>query len=206
MQTQQSVKVLIVDDHPMVRGALSQAFAGFNPPIELLEAATPEKGLNIVVSRPDIDVVLLDLGYGDINGSEWIPRFMATNPTIPVVIFTGSTEAAELKRVIDMGVAGVIPKTHTPQEFVRAIEWVMGGRSYFPFEVTALVREAEQRLLETPLSPRQEVILGLLKKGLSNKEIGRELGISELTVKKHLVDLYGRIGVKNRTQAAQFLR
>ena len=198
--------VLTVDDHPLIRSALREVLGLARDSIELIESSDPEAGLALLPSRPDIDLVFLDLHFSRHDGLAYIERFRAAAPAVPLIIYTMHEDALTLRRALALGAAGIIPKTHSRELLQRAIELVMQGGIYLPPELARelSVREPAPMQQTQPgdMTRQQRRILELLAEGRPNKEIATKLGIAPSTVKNQLTLVFDKLGVANRTQAA----
>jgi DNA-binding NarL/FixJ family response regulator len=201
--------VLTVDDHPLIRSALSEVLGLPHGSVELIEASDPEAGLAALRERPDIDLVFLDLHFSRYDGLAFVERYRAAAPAVPLIIYTMHEDAPTLRRALALGAAGIIPKTHSRELLQRAIELVMQGGIYLPPELARELTVREPALWQAlqaddahAMTPQQRRILELLAEGLPNKEIAAKLGIASSTVKNQLTMVFGKLGVSNRTQAA----
>jgi DNA-binding NarL/FixJ family response regulator len=198
--------VLTVDDHPLIRSALREVLGLARDSIELIESSDPEAGLALLPSRPDIDLVFLDLHFSRHDGLAYIERFRAAAPAVPLIIYTMHEDALTLRRALALGAAGIIPKTHSRELLQRAIELVMQGGIYLPPELARELSVREPPPTQAPLpgemTRQQRRILELLAEGRPNKEIATKLGIAPSTVKNQLTLVFDKLGVANRTQAA----
>ena len=197
--------VLTVDDHPLIRSALREVVGMMTGRVELLEAADPPEGLEVLKRRPDTDLVFLDLSFSQHDGLAFVRSFRAAAPAAPLIIYTMHEDTRTLREALARGAVGIVPKTHSPKLLQKAIELVMSGGVYVSPE---LVRQLASPEAGTPLPPplamseQQWKILELLAQGCPNKVIGRTLGIAPSTVKNQLTVVFGKLGVTNRTQAA----
>ncbi|MEU3642724.1 response regulator transcription factor [Lentzea sp. NPDC034063] len=189
------MRVLVVDDHPVVRfglaGLLSRDF-------EVIEAATGEESVPLAST---VDVVLMDLQLGGgIDGVEATRRIRALENGPQVVILTTYDSDADIVRAVEAGAIGYLLKDCAPEELARAVRTAATGQ-------TVLSPDIAQRLLgqvrdpAPKLSKREIQILESLAKGLANREIAKELFISQATVKTHLVRIFAKLGVETRTAA-----
>jgi DNA-binding NarL/FixJ family response regulator len=193
--------VLLVDDHPVVRGGLAMLLATF-PEIEVVAQATGgEDGVRAFGEHAP-DVVLMDLEMPVVDGVEATRRILGLDPAARVVVVTAFSERARIMAAPDAGAVGYLLKDATAQELERGIHAAARGESPLdPRAAAALL--ATRREAERPaLSDREREVLVLVGRGLLNKQIARQLGISEKTVKAHLTNAFRRIGVSDRTQAA----
>jgi DNA-binding NarL/FixJ family response regulator len=198
--------VLTVDDHPLIRSALREVVGLMTEGIELIEASNPEEGLERLRTRPDTDIVFLDLSFAQHDGLAFVERFRAAAPAVPLVIYTMHEDPPTLRQALAYGAAGIVPKTHPPQLLQKAIELVMDGGVYIPPELARQLAAPDPAVIPRPqtmgMSGQQWKILELLAQGLPNKAIARELGIAASTVKNQLTVVFDKLGVSNRTQAA----
>jgi len=212
-----SVKILIVDDHPLIREALRHVLTVLDDKIDLTDAENFAQARELAGANPDLDLILLDLGLPDIDGVVAISQLREEYPAIPVVVLSASEQADTVMRAIDAGAMGFIPKTSSNQILLDALRLVMAGGVYLPLEVlrqhegapeSALERAAQARqkgvaLLpqELGLTARQSDVLALLVQGKTNKLICRELNLAEGTIKIHVTSILKALNVANRTQA-----
>lgn len=201
--------VLTVDDHPLMRLALGEVLRSAAGAAEVLEAAEPEEGLGLLRARPDTDLVVLDVNFSGGDGLDCIPRFREAAPATPVIVYTVHEDAAVLQRALAYGAAGIIPKTHSRKLLEAAIEVVMEGGVYLPVPLARklvapepFLRTAPPAVTPAKISGQQLKILDRLARGLSNKQIARELGLASSTVKNQLTVVFDKLRVSNRTQAA----
>jgi DNA-binding NarL/FixJ family response regulator len=204
------VKILVCDDHPVFREGLCDALAAFDA--EFLEASDCAAALRSVAADPDIDLVLLDLSMPGADGWTAFRALRQRHPAVPVVIVSASEDPDDIRRALDGGASGFIPKS-SPIEVLRtALRLVLAGGVYVPVAAlgapaSAPVRAAGPRRDGAPtLTPRQIDVLTLLARGLTNREIAALLGIAEGTVKTHLRTLFEVLDVSNRTEATLVMR
>jgi len=192
------IRLLIVDDHPVVRAGLS-SMLGKHKDLELAGiAASVEEALAVLAKRP-VDVVLLDLRMPKMNGIDGI-RLFQQQPFPPWVVILSSFEfEEEIFRAVQAGARGYLLKEMTRDEIVAGILAVNAGKRYFPPAIAARLAERNHR---SSLSPRELEILELLSKGLTNKEIGQAFGISKHTVRNHINNITQKLDVTDRTEAA----
>jgi len=198
--------VLAVDDHPLIRSALREVLCGMTQRIELLEASDPEEGLGVLQRRADTDIAFLDLNFSLHDGLSYVEKYRAAAPAVPLVVYTMHEDVPTLRRALQQGAVGIVPKTHSARMLQKAVELVMDGGVYLPpnlaRQLAAAVADHAEAAPPAAISQQQRKILELLAQGLPNKEIGRKLGIAPSTVKNQLTVLFERLGVSNRTQAA----
>lgn len=202
------VRILLVDDHPLIADALGLAMASLDRRAEVTSAPTLESGVELARSGPAFGLVMLDLGLPGCSGVEAIARFREACPELPVVVFSGASDSTSVTAALELGAMGYIPKTSSREVLINAVRLVLSGGIYVPVEALKAVepvREPATRSLIGPaelrLSPRQAQVLSLLLKGLPNKLIARKLDIAENTTKIHVSAVLHALGVTTRTQA-----
>jgi DNA-binding NarL/FixJ family response regulator len=207
------VRILIVDDHPIMRGGVRVCLHDFDPAVETVEAATLQDALRIAKESPSIDIVLLDLLMPGYTGIEALVAFReSVDPCPPIVVFSSSDDAATAVAALDAGAMGYIPKSSTPAVLQSALRLVLANGIYVPptvlgFGVSARMAPSApavrplRKLAELGLTPRQQEGCALMVKGRAVKQIARELNIAPATVKVHLEPILRALGVGNRTEA-----
>lgn len=196
------IRVVIVDDHAVVRAGLTQLLATFDG-VELAGAAADgEQAVSLCLEqRPD--VVLMDLEMPVLDGLEATRRIVAHGLGTAVVVLTSFADRERILGALDAGAVGYILKDSEPAELRRAIEAAARGEAPLdPKAASALLGARRAPAATEGLSAREREVLALVGEGLSNKLIARRLGISEKTVKAHLTSVYRQIGATDRTQAA----
>jgi DNA-binding NarL/FixJ family response regulator len=195
------IRVLLVDDHPVVRTGVRGMLAA-EPDIEVVgEAGSGIEGVAVAAElRPD--VVLMDLRMPDLDGVAATGRILAENATIRVVVLTTYETDKDILRAVEAGAAGYLLKDTSPEELSRAIRAAARGETVLAPPLAArLVRSVRKPAISAPLSARETEVLRLVGRGLTNAEIGRELYIGEATVKTHLLRAFTKLGVSDRTAA-----
>jgi len=196
------IRVLVAEDHPVVRAGLLQLLEDVKQ-IEVVGAAAGGEEATALAASERPDVVLMDLEMPEIDGIEATRRIRAADPEINVVVLTAFSDRERILDAIDAGAVGYLLKDADPGELVRGLEAAARGESPLsPKAAQALVAARAHRTTAPQLTPREEEVLRLLAEGLPNKLIARRLEISEKTVKAHLTSIFQRIGVTDRTQAA----
>jgi two-component system, NarL family, nitrate/nitrite response regulator NarL len=192
------MKVLVADDHALFRSGLHYVLAPLDKRMTILEAADHAEAAALLRQHPDMDLALIDLympGRGDATTA--FDLLASDNLTVPIVVLSGSEDRRELRRVLDAGAMGFIPKTSPPEVMLNALRLVLAGGVYVP-PMLLQSGPAESSIL----TARQREILVRLIEGRPNKVIGNELGISLSTVKAHVATIFRILNVADRTQAA----
>ena len=192
--------VLLVDDHLVVRSGL-RALLGTQPDLAVVaEAASGEEALDLVREHAP-DVVVMDLAMGaGMDGIEAIRRLRQINTRQAILVFTTYDSDADIVRAVDAGAMGYLLKDAAPGEIFAAVRGAVQGRSVMSPPVASRLFQ-QLRNPDGILTPREAELLGLLTEGLSNRELGRRLFISEATVKTHLAHIYAKLGVETRAAA-----
>jgi len=196
------IRVLVVDDHPVLRGGLAQLL-GQAEGVELIGmAADGAAGVELALDEHP-DVVLMDLEMPGLDGIESTRRIRESRPETEVVVLTSFSDRARILDALDAGAAGYLLKDADPKELLRGIHAAAAGEAPLaPRAASALLAERRETRPATELRPREREVLLMVAEGLPNKLIARRLEISEATVKAHLTRIFERIGVTDRTQAA----
>jgi DNA-binding NarL/FixJ family response regulator len=196
------IRVLLAEDHPVVRAGLAQLLDGVDQ-VEVVGAVSDgEQAVALAISE-EPDVVLMDLEMPGIDGIEATLQIRAARPAVNVVLLTAFSDRERILAAIDAGAVGYLLKDAEPDELVRGLEAAARGESPLsPKAAQALVAARGELAAEPDLTPREQEVLALLSQGLPNKLIARRLEISEKTVKAHLTSVFQSIGVTDRTQAA----
>lgn len=201
----EQTRILIVDDHPLVRGALRQAVEGAVAQAAIGECGTMEELGQQLENGGSADLVLLDLNMPGVRGFSGLLYLRAQYPDIPVVIVSASEDAGTIRTCIGMGAAGFIPKSTDVSDMRAAIRGVLDGGSWTPqdFDPAGKPDPAGDDIVRrlSSLTPQQVRVLMMLSGGLLNKQIAYELSVSEATVKAHVSAILQKLGVDSRTQA-----
>jgi DNA-binding NarL/FixJ family response regulator len=211
------MKILIVDDHPLIREALRHVLAVLDADIALIEAQNFAEGLAAASDNPNLDLILLDLGLPDADGIDALTELRRHYPAVPTVVLSATEHPATVMRAIEAGAMGFIPKTTSSHLLLNALRLVLSGGVYLPTEVLRqhqgtpepalrlAVEASDGGKMLTPreigLTARQADVLALLVQGKPNKLICRELDVAEGTVKIHVTAILKALNVTNRTQA-----
>ena len=205
MSTVPAPIIIVADDHPLFREALRGAVARVLPDARLREAASVDALYALVENESDADLLLLDLNMPGAQGFSALVHLRALHPQLPIVVVSAREEPAVMRRALDHGAVGFIPKSADAATLGVAISSVLDGNRWAPAAALSAPpagadeRDAAQRLRE--LTPQQFRVLQMLGTGLLNKQIGYELGVSEATVKAHVTAILRKLGANNRTQA-----
>jgi len=201
----QSYRLLIADDHPLFRGALREAVTGVFGDAEIAEAGTFEEVGDLLERCGDVDLILLDLSMPGARGFSGLMYLRAQYPSLPIVVVSANDEPAVIRRCMEFGASGFIPKTLGIEALRAAIARVLQGEVWTPPDVD-LTRQSDAETAAmiarlSTLTPQQVRVLMMLSGGLLNKQIAYELGVSEATVKAHVSAILQKLGVESRTQA-----
>jgi DNA-binding NarL/FixJ family response regulator len=200
------IRVLIVDDHAVVRRGLEQ-FLGSEPDIDVVATAPDGEEAVRAAADAEPDVVLMDLSMPVLDGVEATRRIVAATPGIAVVVLTSFSDRDRIMDALEAGATGYILKDADPTEVVAAVRAAAAGGSPLDPKAARVMLDAKRdRPTPRELSVREEEVLRLVAEGLANKQVARRLGITERTVKAHLTSVFNRIGVQDRTQAALWAR
>lgn len=197
-----TIRLLVVDDHEVVLFSISQFLAKQEDIEVVATASNGDDAVELTLEhRPD--VVLMDLSMPGTDGVQATKRIMAQEDKPRVLVLTSFSDRERILDAIDAGASGYLLKDSDPEELLRGIRAVARGESPLsPTAARALVSARQDRRQAQDLSPREREVLVLVGRGMANKQIAQRLGISEKTVKAHLVNVFQRIGVADRTQAA----
>jgi DNA-binding NarL/FixJ family response regulator len=202
-QSQDQVRLVIADDHPLFRGAMREAIAGLLKNADITEAGTFDDTVELL--SVDIDLVLLDLAMPGIRGFSGLMYLRAQYPSVPVIVVSATDDPSSIRRCMEFGASGFIPKTLGIDDMRTAIQRVLAGGVWTPPDVDltagADVESAELMARMATLTPQQVRVLMMLSEGLLNKQIAYQLGVSEATVKAHVSAILQKLGVESRTQA-----
>lgn len=203
------MKVLIADDHALLRDGLKPFVSKIDDAVTILESCDyPSTHEIMATAKPDL--VLLDLRMPGMDGTDGVLRLRRAFPEVRIVIVTGWVTRSDVIEAMRLGVVGYLPKSLNGTAMLHALRLILCGVPYYPSEVLvadaapSLVAEASQPNERSPLSAltrREYEILTQLVGGASNKEIAKVLGLTEITIKSHLRNVFRKIGATNRTQA-----
>ena len=194
------MKILVVDDHALVREGLQQVLQGLQEQVEVLQAANCGQAFDIALNNPDLDLILLDFHLPDMTGLEALRILGLRHPELPVLILSASSDVMMMRQVLNAGACGFVTKSSLSDELLFAVNKVLEGEVYLPMELRQ-DEGSESSLDVSKLTQRQELVLRELLDGRSNREISNTLNISEETVKSHVAAILRHFDVQNRTQA-----
>ena len=220
------MKVLLIDDHPLILQALQAVIEGLGGDTTVIGANSARAARETLKADSDFDLVLLDLHLGDADGFDVLVEFRAAYPALPVVVVSASDRSSDVIKAIDAGAMGFVPKRANHETLYEALHMVMSGGIYVPpmtmrsepaaklegDTVPSVLRVVRDTAMDSGfqtqpgmrslgLTPRQTDVLALLLKGQPNKLIARELNLSVETVKDHVAAVLRTLGVNSRTQA-----
>ena len=200
MTTPTAIRILLVDDHPVVRASLSGLLSSQPDFVVVGEASNGLEALNML-ERIGADVVLMDLRMPQMDGVTAIRQVRARFPKVQVLVLTTYDTDSEIVRAVEAGATGYLLKDVLREELFRAVRLCAKGEAVLSPPVAARLLGRMRGPSQENLSVRELEVLALVAKGLSNKEIARKLKISEATVKTHLLHTYEKLGVDDRTAA-----
>src|SRR5882724_3102371 len=197
------MKILIADDHVLFREGLRQMLLQLSEEVTIIEAADHEGVLHLAAQHADADLALLDLNMPGKAPLVALAAIVAQSPTIPIVVLSASENLDEVRRVLDAGAMGFIPKSETAKVILSALRLVLSGGIYVPPMLMQKDAALGVRTGEVGFTPRQREVLQRLIMGKSNKEIGRDLSLSDATVKVHLAAIFRSLNVNSRAEATR---
>ena len=200
------MKLLIVDDHALIREAVRHVVSALADDVTVLAAGSNTQGFALAEEEPDLDLLLLDFHLAGLDGVPAIRAWRQRFPALPVVVLSSSEDRTTVLAAMAAGAAGFVPKSSSNELMLSALRVVLAGGRYLPADVLArpqaAVRPAPASLDALGLTPRQLDVLRLIAAGKPNKLICDELGLAERTVKAHVTEVLRALGVSSRTQAA----
>jgi two-component system, NarL family, nitrate/nitrite response regulator NarL len=203
-----AMKILLADDHNLVRDTIARFLGQLSNDIQVLHAATLPQALEIARRSEPLDIIILDLNMPGMNGLAGLKGMQGARAGVPVVILSGEIDPHTIRSALEAGAAGFLPKTMRGAAMLGALRLVVSGERYVPDIVLSTVASTTEgqpsiaRALAA-LTPRERDVLRLLVEGLPNKEIAQRLKVEIVTVALHLRSIYRKLGVENRTQAAR---
>jgi DNA-binding NarL/FixJ family response regulator len=203
--TETSYRLVIADDHPLFRGALREAVSGVFDRDGIAEAGTFDEVSALLDKGGEFDLILLDLSMPGVRGFSGLMYLRAQYPSVPVVVVSANDDPSVIRRCMDFGASGFIPKTLGTETMRQAVVAVLRGGVWTPPDVDLAAgadKESAALLARlATLTPQQVRVLMMLSEGLLNKQIAYELSVSEATVKAHVSAILQKLGVESRTQA-----
>jgi len=198
-------RLIIADDHPLFRGALREAVAGLFERADIGEAGSFDEVAKLLERGGEVDLILLDLTMPGVRGFSGLMYLRAQYPSVPIIVVSANDDPSVIRRCMDLGTSGFIPKTLGIDDMRAAIKRVLEGGLWTPPDVDlgsgADAEAANLMARLTSLTPQQVRVLMMLSEGLLNKQIAYELGVSEATIKAHVSAILQKLGVESRTQA-----
>lgn len=213
------MKVLVADDHALIRDGLERSLLSHDLATQVIHAFDRASVISQLNANPDIEIILLDLFMPEANDFELLENICDEYNNIPVIVISGEEEPRYMRKSIDTGASGFIPKSASTEIMLSAINLVLSGGVYIPsdilkqkisnhskklndevVDVSLLTNETRDAVKK--LTKRQSEVLGLISQGLSNKEIAKVFGLSEHTVKIHVTAVLKLLNAENRTEAA----
>lgn len=213
------MKILVVDDHALIRGALHNVLEQLKPEAVIFEASNSRQALHVVEQHPDVSLILLDINLPDRDGLSVLAELRERDATIAIIVLSAADDQDTVKHAFKLGALGFIPKTTEREVMLNAIQLVLSGGIYIPSEILdggqTLLQQPEQKPLPSKspskspreslgalgLTDRQIEVLALLMEGKSNKVIANALNMAVPTVKNHITAVFKALNVTSRTEA-----
>lgn len=202
------MKILLVDDHALVRQGLKQVLQLLEPdqPLVCFEATDADQAMFIARSHPDLDLILLDFNLPGKNGLAILSDLGSYFPQIPVIMLSGMPNPALVLKAMQMGASGFLTKSGDPDELLHAIRQILAGDLYLPSDLARPDSQDASPMKGPVLTARQQSVLALLVQGMSNRQIGEQLHLSEETIKTHVSVILRELGAHTRVQAVSKAR
>jgi len=213
-----TLKVLVIDDHPLVQEGVSAALESLADDVTVMAARDGEQGLALAAENPDLDLVLLDLALPGMSGFNLIGKLHERLPSLPVVVLSALEDPENVRHAINAGAMGFVPKSAATRVLIEVLQQVLEGNVTVPLALQSVGQPVSPALpgaspgasASEPdvalLTLRQLEVLSRVCQGKTNKQIATELGLSEKTVKAHVTAIFKVLGVVNRTQAVLVAR
>lgn len=203
--TAEKTTIIIADDHPLFRDALRHAIESHMPNTHIIMAGDFDEVVETISEHSDADLLLLDLTMPGVSGFLGLIRLRNEYPAMPVVMVSASDDVTTIRRSLDLGASGFIPKSSPNEQIREAILEVMAGNVWLPPKLDIISEEDDEisNILTrvSTLTPQQHRVLNMIGDGLLNKQIAYNLGVSEATVKAHVSAVLLKLEVDSRTQA-----
>ena len=199
------MRILLADDHTLIRESLRAFLKILDPEVVVFEAPGLAEADAIAAREPGLDLIILDLVMPGMDGVAGVKHMVTAYSDVPVVVLSGADRRDNVTNVMNMGARGFIPKTIGSKGLITALHWVLSGKTYVPSVSLTSAIAAPDDAGEAPLgelTPRESQVLAFVVEGHQNKRIAWELNLKEITVKVHLQKVFRKLGVSNRTQAA----
>lgn len=198
-------RFIIVDDHPLFRGALKLALSSSADDIDIIEVGDLDSAKQLIKSSSDIDLVLLDLSLNGIGGMTGLISLRSLQPLVPIAIVSATDDPITIRAALGLGASGFISKASTPDVIKAAVQTILDGGIWSPL-IGEEEGELDADLIDLikcirKLTPQQGRVLDLMADGMLNKQIAHDLNVSEATVKAHVSAVLYKLGVESRTQA-----
>lgn len=199
-------RILVADDHPLFREALSAALEPYFKDAEILEADSLESMMTVLTENHHIDLLLLDL---NMPGGEYFNGLISVKdiyPELPVAVISANESIDVVAQVMGLGAEGFIPKSSPTKQIAEAIVTIKGGENWVPEEMKADLENVDEELTQLlkrfrELTPKQIQVLSFLRAGLMNKQIAHEMNVTEATIKAHISAILRKLEINTRTQA-----
>lgn len=206
--TDRRIKILVADDHSVVRDGIKMVVHHYFDKAEIIEAKDGDEAVKAAAANPDIDIFMLDYYMPNYYGAKLLNTLKNTYPHTPVIFISSAEEYEIMKDALDKGASGFIPKSTSPQIIIQAINLALAGGTYVPKSLLDTTNQnvIPQKNPKPVLTCRQLEILNLISSGCTDKEIARKLDVSPHTVKAHLTSLRNLLGAKNRATAVENAR
>ena len=195
------MKILIADEHPLFRDTAAQYINDINKESTVLQVSSFAQALKVLEKEPDIDIIIFDTDMSDISIEQSINKLKALSETTKIVVISSCECIDLIKKILNTGIVGYIPRQTDLNIFKQAFESILHGQTFIPKALQDTSSEIQDKFSGKKLTNRQSQVLDLIAQGKSNKQIAYEMGVSEATVKLHINALLRSLKVNNRTQA-----
>jgi DNA-binding NarL/FixJ family response regulator len=195
------MRILIADDHDLLRDTMS-SYLTMEAQCDVETCGDLESALAAIAASGPFDVVLLDLSMPGMNGFIGLEQAIAAAEGRPVAVISGTASETAARRTLELGAAGFLPKTLPGKSLINAVRFMAAGERYLPYNLARASEPETDCPLTKVLTERERKVLRGLCAGLSNKEIARDLGLSEPTIKLQVKMVCRKLDARNRTHAA----